>query len=211
MTATTSSPWSREAPPSVTLPVPPAPMQPPPGPPHQLQVRPGQARSRLWAWTALALLLVVTVSAGVSAAITYIALHGAGSSSSSTAPSVAAASSPTTTPRFSPAEIANAKGNLCHIFDVSVRGQEGQGGLRAEGKVNLPIVLRALNSASVVQNALSPAVPANIADAARTYVSTTLDATTAAMGNTPISELNRLNDVSNDATNALLDACGLPR
>lgn len=209
MTATTSSsPWSREASPSVTLP-PPPPTQPPPGPPHHVQVWPQQARSRLWAWATLTLLLAVAVSASVSAAITYIALNGARSSSTSTPPTVPSA--PPTTPRFSAAETSAAKDRLCRTFDVSVRGQEGQGGLRVEGKVNVPIALRALNSASVVQNALVPAVPAAIADAARTYISTTLDATTAAMGNTPISELIRLNDVSNDATNALLDACGLPR
>lgn len=212
MTATTSSsPWSREASPSVTLPPPaPPPTQPPPGPPHAVQIQPQQKRGRLWAWAALALLVVVGVSGGVSAAITYIALDGARSPSSSTPPSVAAPSSPTA-PRFSAAETAAAKAHLCQTFDVSVRGQEGQGGLRVEGKVNVPIVLRALNSASVVQNALVPAVPSDVAAVARKYVSTTLDATTAAMGNTPTSEVNRLNDISNDATNALLDACGLPR
>nr|WP_156770620.1 hypothetical protein [Mycobacterium gordonae] len=162
-------------------------------------------------WATLALLFVVAVSGGVSAAITYITLNSTRPSSISAPPPAASASSPTTAPRFSAGEIANAKSNLCHVFDVSVRGQEGQGGLRVEGKVNMPIALRAVNSAVVVQNALVPAVPADIAVAARTYISTTLDATTAAMGNTPISELIRLNDLSNDATNALLDVCGLPR
>lgn len=212
MSATTSSsPWSREASPSVTLPPPSAPPQPPPGPPHHLQPQSRQARGRNWAWATLALLLVVAVSGGVSAAITYITLNSARPSSTSAPPSAASPSSSTTPPRFSAAEIANAKSNLCQVFEVSVRGQEGQGGLRVEGKVNVPIVLRSVNSAAVVQNALVPAVPADVAAAARTYISTTLDATTAAMGNTPISELNRLNDVSNDATNALLDVCGLPR
>jgi len=73
------------------------------------------------------------------------------------------------------------------------------------------MVLRALNSASVVQNALVPAVPSDIAAAARIYVSATLDQTTAAMGNTPTSEVNRLTDVRNDAMYSLLDACGLAR
>jgi hypothetical protein len=35
--------------------------------------------------------------------------------------------------------------------------------------------------------------------------------TTAAMGNTPTSEVNRLTDVDADAINGLVDACGLPR
>lgn len=212
MTATTSSsPWSREAAPSVTLPPPPSPTHPPTGPPHHLQPQSRKARGRSWPWATLALLIVIAVSGGVSATVTYITLNSTRAPSSSAPPSTASPSTSTTTPRFSAGEIANAKSNLCHVFDVSVRGQEGQGGLRVEGKVNVPIVLRSVNSAAVVQNALVPAVPADVAAAAKTYISTTLDATTAAMGNTTISELIRLNDVSNDATNAFLDVCGLPR
>ncbi|WP_156622670.1 hypothetical protein [Mycobacterium sp. 852014-50255_SCH5639931] len=98
------------------------------------------------------------------------------------------------------------------MFDVSVRGQEGQGGVRvAGGGVNTPMVLRALNSASAVQNALVPAVPPDVAPVARKYIATTLDQTTAALGNTPTSEVNRLTDIRNDAINALVDVCGLPR
>ncbi|MBI2692758.1 MAG: hypothetical protein HYX30_00735 [Mycobacterium nebraskense] len=98
------------------------------------------------------------------------------------------------------------------MFDVSVRGQEGQGGVRvAGGGVNAPMVLRALNSASAVQNTLVPAVPPDVASAARKYIDTTLDQTTAAMGNMPTSEVNRLTDVRNDAINALVDVCGLSR
>ena len=151
------------------------------------------------------------MSGGVSAAITYAALSGEQSRSSSPTPSAPTPSSPTTTPRYTAAETAAAKDHLCHVFDVSVRGQEGQGGLRVDGNVNVPIALRAVNSASVVENALIPAVPAEITVAARAYVSATLQATTAAMGNTPTPELNRLNDISNDAINTLLDSCGLPR
>lgn len=207
---TTSSPWSREASPSATVP-PPTPTQPPPGPPHQAQVRPQPTRSRFWVWVPLALLLVVAVSGGVSAAITYFALNGA-RSSSTTQPSAAPTSSTTTTPRFSAAEIANAKGNLCQVFDISVRGQEGQGGVRvAGGDVNLPMALRALNSVSAVQDALVPAVPTDVSAAARSYVKATLDQTTAAMGNSSTSEVNRLTDVRNNTIFALVDACGLPR
>ena len=81
-----------------------------------------------------------------------------------------------------------------------------------QGAVNVPVVLRALNSASSVQNALqNPAVPPNVAAAARKYISTTLDETTAAMGNTPTSEGKRLTDARTDAIYGLLDMCGLPR
>lgn len=211
MTATrSSSPWSREASPSVTVPPPPRP-HPPPGPPHHVQPQSRQARSRSWAWATLALLLVVAVSGGVSAAITYITLNSTRSSSISAPQSAASPSSSTTTPRFSAGEIADAKSNLCHVFDVSVRGQQGTGGFRVEGNPNVPLLLRALNSTSAVQNALVPAVPTNVAEAARNYIRSTLDVTTAAMGNTPISEVNRLTDVDAEAINALVDVCGLER
>jgi hypothetical protein len=72
-------------------------------------------------------------------------------------------------------------------------------------------VLRAVNSALAVQNVLSPAVPADVAASARKYISTTLDVTTAAMGNTPTPEVNRLTDADGDAIDALLGVCGLPR
>ncbi len=114
-------------------------------------------------------------------------------------------------PQFSAADATAAKNHLCQVFDVSVRGQEGQGGLRVQGNLNMPVVVRALNSASAVQNTLVPAVPPDVAAAARKYVTATLDQTTAAMGNTPTSEGNRLTDVRNDAIEALLDVCGLPR
>lgn len=80
-----------------------------------------------------------------------------------------------------------------------------------QGNLNVPMVLRTLNSATAAQNALVPAVPTDVASAARKYVITTLDTTTAVMGNTPASEGNRLTDARNDAINGLLDACGLPR
>lgn len=114
-------------------------------------------------------------------------------------------------PQYSPAEVSAAKDHLCKVFDLSVRGQEGQGGFRVQGNVNVPIVLRALNSASAVQNALSAAVPADVASTVRKYIAATLDVTTAAMGNSSTSEVNRLTDVDGDAIDAVLDACGLPR
>jgi hypothetical protein len=158
----------------------------------------------------LALALVIGLSAAVGSAVTYVAMrHDHASTPAS--PQTVSPSAPAT-PQFNPAEVAAAKQNLCQVFDVSVRGQEGQGGVRvAGGGVNVPIVVRAMNSASAVQNALVPAVPSDVASAARRYISTTLDQTTAAMGNDPTSEVNRLTDVRNDATNALVDVCGLPR
>jgi hypothetical protein len=164
----------------------------------------------LWLPAILALLLVVVVSAGVGSGVTYLAMRGDHNSPtaqpSGTAPAPAAPGS-----QVSPADAAAAKDHVCQVFDVSVRGQQGKGGFRVEGNPNVPLLLRALNSASTVQNALGPAVPPEVAAAARRYISSTLDVTTAAMGNTSTPEVNRLTDVDADAINGLVDACGLPR
>jgi hypothetical protein len=211
----TSSPWARAGSPSVTLPPPPA---PPPTPtatvPPAVAPYPNgfpqgpKPRRRVWPWVTLGLLLAVVISAATASIVTFAAVHNAAAQPSS-APS--ASTSAPTTPQFSAADSSAAKDHLCQVFDVSVRGQEGQGGLRVQGNLNLPIVLRGVNSVSAVQNALTPAVPPEIAAAARKYISATLDQTTAAMGNTPTPEVNRLTDVRNDATYALSDACGIPR
>ena len=148
------------------------------------------------------LLLTVVVSAAVGSVITYAATRS-DRAPASPAPASAA-------PQFSPAEVDAAKQNLCHVFDVSV-GHEGHGGFRVEGNLNVPVTLQSVTSAVAVQNALGPAVPPDVATAARKYISTQLDVATAAMGDSSISDLNRLTDASNDAVTALLDVCGLPR
>lgn len=206
----TSSPWSRAGSPSVTLP-PPAPSPAPlPAPPRAAPFPSGfpgarPPRRRVWPWAALGLLLAIVVSAATGSIVTFAAVHN-----ENRAPAEPS-SAPTAPPQFSAADVSAAKAHVCQVFDVSVRGQEGQGGLRVEGNLNLPVILRGVNSASAVQNALTPAVPPDIADAARNYISATLDQTTAAMGNTPTPEVNRLTDGRNHATNVLADACGLPR
>lgn len=114
-------------------------------------------------------------------------------------------------PQFSPAEQAAAKQQVCQIFDVSARGQRGQGGMRLNGEVNVQLVLRTVNSVVAVQNSLTPAVPLDVSQAAHNYIATSLALTTAATGSAPIEEVNRLTDVSNEATFAFADACGLQR
>jgi len=86
-----------------------------------------------------------------------------------------------------------------------------KGGLRNQGNLNIPLALRSVNSALAAQVALVPAVPPDVANAARAYVTTELDATTAVMGNTPAEGVNRLTEISNDALYKLIDVCGLPR
>ncbi|WP_155728384.1 hypothetical protein [Mycobacterium avium] len=140
--------------------------------------------------------------------VTFAAVH-----KETGAPAQPAAAPPAPTPavpQFSAADSAAAKQALCHVFDVSA-GQKGQGGFRVEGNLNMPVTLQAVTSAVAVENALTPAVPTDVASAARRYITTTLDAATAAMGNTSLNEINRLTTVSNGAVDALLDVCGLPR
>jgi hypothetical protein len=215
----TSSPWSREASSSAAVPppphagptLPPAPSpQPPAGAAGSPWLRPPQPGRRRWGWVVLALLLVVGVSAAVGSTVTYLAMHTARAASMPSSQTGSAPPAPAT-PQFSTAEVTAAKQHLCQVFDVSVRGQEGQGGLREQGNLNLPMVLRVVNSAAAVQNAVGPATPPDVASAARKYISATLDQSTAAMGSTPTPEVNRLADARNDAIYALIDACGLPR
>ena len=186
---------------------PPAATSPPVGVPGPVGF--GRRGLGVWPWllVGLALLLTVVVSAAVGSTVTYLAMRGDRAASTSASPAgqppAGSPSSAPAGPQFSPAEAAAAKDHLCQAFDVSVRGQQGKGGFRVEGNPNVPMLLRALNSASAVQNALVPAVPPDVAAAARKYISSTLDVTTAAMGNTSTSEVNRLTDV--DATTRSTD------
>jgi hypothetical protein len=215
---TTTSPWSQHStpvtvpapPPAGTLPPAPGPV-PPPGIPGPAGFRPQRPPRRPWGWIVLALLLAVGVAAGVGSTVTYVALRNDRAASIPSSPQSASASSTPGAPQFSAAQAEAAKQNLCQAFDVSVRGQEGQGGLRVDGNLNVPMLLRSLNSATAVQDALVPAVPQDVATPAHKYISATLDETTAAMGNTPTPEVNRLNSARTDAIFALVDACGLPR
>lgn len=148
-----------------------------------------------------------------TAAITYALSHGSDSRSTSSAEpaltSPSASSAPT--PTYSQAEQAAAKAKLCHVFEASVRGQEGQGGVVMNGEPNIPLILRKVNSVVAVQNAIGPAIPESLKTAAQKYVETSTNVTTAAMGNIPIEELRRLTEVGNEATYALADECGVSR
>ncbi|CDM79558.1 hypothetical protein MMARE11_p00550 (plasmid) [Mycobacterium marinum E11] len=210
-----SSPWSRAGSPSGTLSSPPA---PPPTPPSTAShtatpfltgsPRDARAHHRVWPWVTLGLLLAVVISAATGAMVTFAAIRNGIALPAQ--PSTAEPAPTSTAQQFSSADMAAAKQNLCHVFDVS-SGQNGQGGFRVEGHLNMPVTLQAVTSAVAVENALTPVVPADVASAARRYVTTTLDVATAAMGNTSINEINRLTTVSNGAVDALLSACGLPR
>ncbi|MGE2817913.1 hypothetical protein ACQI5H_22630 [Mycobacterium heidelbergense] len=167
---------------------------------------PNPPRRYGWLWVTLGLPLAVVISAATASIVTLAAMHNG--TQSTTEPSSAPVAP--TTPQVNAADATMAKQNLCHVFEVSV-GQKGQGGFRVQGNLDMPVTLQAVTSALAVENALVPAVPADVASTAKRYITTTLDVATAAMGNTSIDEINRLTTVSNGAIDALSDACGLPR
>jgi hypothetical protein len=78
------------------------------------------------------------------------------------------------------------------------------------GELNLPLVLRAVNSIVAVEDALPAATPPEVtAAAARKYIDTNLDLTTAALRNVSVEEGNHLNDVANNAMYEFADVCRL--
>jgi hypothetical protein len=206
---TGGSPWA--APPesgpqrAPVYPPPPAAVSPQSGPPVPPIAPPARAPRRLpWLLIGGAVVLLIAVIAA-TAAVTYAVARNT-NAPNATAPTATLAPS-----QFSTSDQAAAKRTICEVFDVSVRGQQDEGGVRINGQPNLPLMLRSLNSVVAVQNTLTPAVPQNVAAAARRYIDTNLKLTTATTGVTPIEEVNRLNAAANDATFAFADACGLQR
>lgn len=199
------SPWS--APPATgqqtpVYPPPPAGIPPqsgPPVPPVAPPPRPPRGRFT-WLLIGGAIVLLIAVIAA-TAAVTYAVARDTNT------PNATAAATP---PQFSAADQAAAKKRVCHVFDTSVRGQQGQGGLRLNGDLNIPIMLRRVNSVVAVENTLTGATPSDVADAARKYIDTSLDVTTAATGNVSVDDGNQLNDIANKAIDSFADVCGLP-
>ncbi|WP_131816225.1 hypothetical protein [Mycolicibacterium porcinum] len=151
------------------------------------------------------------VAIAATAAITYALSRGSDSAPTPPAEPVLTGPSANSAPTYSQSEQAAAKAQLCHVFEVSVRGQEGQGGIVMNGEPNIPLILRTVNSVVAVQNTTSPAIPESLKTAAQKYVETSTDLTTAALGKTSIDELTRLTEANNNATYALADECGVPR
>lgn len=175
----------------------PPPLMPGPGmpPPHKPN-RPNRTFLVLGAVAGLAGVIATT------AAITYSVARHPSPAPNSTAGPIATASTE---------QQAAAKKRVCEIFDAGTKGQAGKGGVRVDGQLNIPVVLRMMNSGSAVQSALTPEVPAEVAQAAREYVARVFDLTTEATGDGNIEALVRLNADTNKAIDSLLDACGLPR
>jgi hypothetical protein len=120
-------------------------------------------------------------------------------------------SAATASPGVSAADAAAAKDKVCHAADAGQRGIGNDGGVVTNGELNLPVVVRNLNTLVAVENSLSPAVPKNVAAAANKYVDTSTDMTTAALNHAPFDQLLSFTKTANEAVDALLDVCGLPR
>jgi hypothetical protein len=165
-----------------------APYPPFPAPPRR------EHRSGPWVVSAAALLIAVSTGAYVVVMNTH---------------DHAPAPAPAPVVQFSPTQVAAAKDSLCSAFDTALRGRRGHGGFRgADGQPNVPMVLRSVNSVLAVQDALDPAVPADVSARAKNYIKTTVSVTTAALGNATVEEVNNLTDANNEAGRALADACG---
>ena len=148
-------------------------------------------------WAGLAAALAATIA--LSATATYTLTRPAPREESAvTAPA-------------SDSDATAARQRVCDVFDMATKGNTGRGGVIVNGELNVPNVLRGLNRAVALENALSPAVPADLADATRTYITRSLDLSTAATAGEPIERLNELTTASNDAWYKLADHCRIPR
>jgi hypothetical protein len=207
---TGGSPWA--APPesgqqqAPVYPPPPASVPPQSGPPVPPAAPPPHPTRRGLPWLLVGGAVIVLIAViAATAAVTYaVARNSEGPNA--TPPTARTAQAQ----QFTAAEQATAKDRVCAVFDTSLRGQEGQGGLRLNGDLNIPVMVRRLNSVVAVQNALTTAVPEDVTEAARKFIDTSLDVTTAATKNVPTDEGNRLNDTANKAIFAFADVCGLP-
>ncbi|WP_131811595.1 hypothetical protein [Mycolicibacterium peregrinum] len=151
------------------------------------------------------MVIVMVVAVAATAAITYAIARNSAAGEPPPASPIATPSEP----QFTAAEQNAAKAELCGAFDKTARGQRGQGGVVVNGEVNVPLVLRTVNSVVAVQTTLTPSVSDELSRAAHRYIDSSLDLTAAATGNGSVDDVNRLTSESNDATYALADACGL--
>lgn len=155
-------------------------------------------------WGLVAVVVAVNVaSIAVAAAIAYAV--GRDSAPVKSGPSSTVAASP----NISEQDAAAAKDKVCHAIDAGERGNTGQGGVVNNGELNLPLIVRTLNTIVAVQNSLSPAVPTDVSDAAKKYVAAETDLTTAALGHASIDQLIQLTNTGNTALYAVLDTCGI--
>jgi hypothetical protein len=204
---TAVSPWASPQSGTQQAPAPPPPPGPPQSGPPFAPVAPSPHRPRRLMLSLLVVgaLILVVAAIAATAAITYAIARNTNAPNDIQAPTPSSSA-----PQFTAAQQAAAKQHVCEVFDVSTRGTMDQGGVRQNGQPNILPLIRTLNGVVAVEKALTPAVPADVTEAARKLVDANLELTTAAAGPTSTEEVNRLNGVANDATYAFADVCGLP-
>lgn len=112
----------------------------------------------------------------------------------------------------SDSDAAAATEQLCGVFRAATKNQsDKRSGVFINGELNVANVLRALNGAVALENALSPAVPADLAAATRTYITQSLDLTTAATAGETIERLTELTIAGNETAVEIADLCEIPR
>jgi hypothetical protein len=157
-------------------------------------------------WGLAAMLVALNVGS-IAAAATIAYAIGRDSGPVKSDPQTTVAASP---PDVSASDAAAAKDKVCHAVDAGQRGIAADGGVVTNGELNIPTVVRNLNTVVAVSTSLSPAVPTDVSDAAQKYVASTIDLTTAALAHAPVDQLVQLTKTGNTAVDALLDTCGLP-
>ena len=162
---------------------------------------PRGAGARLWPIIAAFSVLVV-VAIGITAVVTAAIVK-----SSATAPRPAAPAPPAA-PQYTAAEQDSAKQGVCQAFEAGERGSTAA--VVINGDLNIPTVLRMVNAHTVVQSALLPAVPSDVANAAHKYLTSNLNLTTAALASKPVDQLVDLTKTNNTAIDSLAEVCGLP-
>lgn len=156
-------------------------------------------------WGLVAVLVAVNIGSVAAAAGIAYAVGRDSAAVKSESPSTIAAS-----PSVSEADATAAKEKVCHAVDAGVRGTTGQGGAVVNGDLNLPFIVKKLNTIVSVTNSLSSATPSDVSEAAKKFVAAATDLTTAALAHAPVDQLNELTKSSNDAVDAVLETCGLP-
>jgi hypothetical protein len=163
---------------------------------------PRGAGARLWPIIAAFSVLVVAAIAVTAVITAAIVKTSPTATRPDAAPAVPAA------PQYSAAEQASAKQNVCHAFDAGERGSTAA--VVISGDLNVPTVLRMVNAHVAVENALSPAAPTDVVEAARKYLATSTNLTTAALANEPVDKLVDLTKTNNSAMDSFAVVCGLP-
>ncbi len=182
-------------PPPMTQPGPPqaGPPLPPVAPQHQS--RPPRRRGPWLLVVAAVLVLIAAVAA--TAAITYAVARN------TTAPTANPSHRPRHRRRNTPQPSKPRPKSASATCSTITTRKQGEGGLRLNGELNIPVMLRWVNSVVAVQNALNPATPADVSEAAKKYIDASLERLRRDRATLSVMKVNRLNQTGNTRTSRL--------